>query len=58
MSITGPLKKPIRIKGLSATQKVSDVLFENVRVAGKRLTSTADIPFEIDPTTTEKITFL
>ncbi|WP_309717494.1 glycosyl hydrolase family 28 protein [Armatimonas sp.] len=58
VSITGPLKKPIRIKGLSATQKVSDVLFENVRVAGKHLKSTADMSFEIDPNTTGKITFL
>ena len=58
VSITGPLRKPIRIKGLSLTQRVSEVLFENVRVGGKRLRSTADMPFEIDAATTENIRFL
>jgi hypothetical protein len=51
------MKKPNTIKGWDSNHRVSNVLFDNVKVNGRYITNAEDANFEIDPETTDNIRF-
>lgn len=57
ITVEGPMKRPSVIRGWDADHRVSNVLFENVKVNGQYLRGPDDGPFQIDPNTTDNIRF-
>lgn len=57
VTAAGPMTLPNTIAGHDADHRVRDVLFENVTVNGRRLTSPESGNFRIDPNTTTNIRF-
>ncbi len=52
-----PTKRPNTIKGWDGDHRVSDILFENLKINGNYITSAEDGNFQIDPNTTSNIRF-
>ena len=52
------MKRPNTIKGWDSEHRVSNVLFENVKIDGRYITGPEDGDFQIDPNTTENIRFV
>ncbi len=52
-----PLRRPNTIKGWDKDHRVSNILFENLKINGKYVTSAEDGDLQIDPDTTHNIRF-
>lgn len=58
ITATGPMQRPSVIRGWDADHRVSNVLFENVRINGRGIAGPAKGNFLIDPSTTDNIRFV
>jgi hypothetical protein len=58
ISATGPMRRPSVIKGWDADHRVSNVLFENVKIGGRIISGPAEGNVLIDPNTTDNIRFM
>lgn len=58
ITVNGPVRRPSTIKGWDADHRVSNVLFENLKIDGEYITSPQEGGFRIDPHTTSNIRFV
>ncbi len=58
ITVKEAMKRTSVIRGWDAEHRVSNILFENVKINGQYLRGPEDGPFEIDPNTTDNIRFI
>ncbi len=58
ITVSGSMQRPSVIKGWDADHRISNVLFENLKIGGKYITGPEEGNFQIDPNTTSDIRFV